>query len=39
MNKPINIIIPTLLLLASNISVADEDSRQLVELPEMGSST
>jgi len=35
MNKPLNIITPILLLLASNISIADEDSRQLVELPEM----
>jgi cytochrome c553 len=35
MNKLLNIITPILLLLASNISIADEDSRQLVELPEM----
>jgi cytochrome c553 len=35
MNKSLNIITPILLLLASNISIADEDSRQLVEIPEM----
>ena len=35
MNKPLNIIITFLLLLAGNLSIADEDSRQLVVLPEM----
>jgi len=35
MNKKLHIIAPLLLFLASNISIADEDSRQLVELPEM----
>jgi cytochrome c553 len=35
MNKALNIITSILLLFASNISIADEDSRQLVELPEM----
>ena len=35
MNKVLNIITSILLLFASNISIADEGSRQLVELPEM----
>ena len=35
MNKPLNIATPILLLFASNISIADQDPRQLVELPEM----
>lgn len=35
MHKLLNIVISTLLLSASNISIADVDSRQLVELPEM----
>jgi hypothetical protein len=35
MNKPVNVITATLLLVACSISVADVDSRQLVELPEM----
>ena len=35
MYKPLNIIITFLLLLAGNLSIADEGSRQLVVLPEM----
>lgn len=35
MNKKLRIIIPIILVAASNVSIADEDSRQLVELPEM----
>ena len=35
MSKRLRIIAPILLIFASNISIADEDSRQLVELPEM----
>ena len=35
MNKPLNLITSILLLCASNIAIADEDSRQLVDLPEM----
>ena len=35
MSKSLHIIAPILLVFASNISIADEDSRQLVELPEM----
>jgi cytochrome c553 len=35
MNKPLNLITSILLLFASNIAIADEDSRQLVDLPEM----
>ena len=35
MSKRIHIIAPILLVFASNTSIADENSRQLVELPEM----
>ncbi len=35
MNKRPHITVPILLVFASNISIADEDSRQLIELPEM----
>ena len=35
MNKSLHAIAPILLLFTSNISFADEDSRELVELPEM----
>ena len=35
MNKILHITAPTLLVFASTISVADNDSRQLVKLPEM----
>jgi hypothetical protein len=35
MGKKPHIIAPILLVFASNISIADEDSRQLVELPEI----
>jgi len=35
MNKILHIIAPILLVFASTISVADNDSRQLVKLPEM----
>jgi len=35
MNKSLHVIAPILLLFTSNISFADEDSRELVELPEM----
>lgn len=35
MIKQLGIIAPILLVSASNISIADEDSRQLVDLPEM----
>ena len=35
MSKRLYNIAPILLVFASNISIADEDSRQLVELPEM----
>ncbi len=35
MSNKSHVIAPILLIFASNISIADEDSRQLVELPEM----
>ncbi len=35
MSDPLKIVAPILLLFVSNISIADEDSRRLVELPEM----
>ena len=35
MSKPLNIIATTLLLLAGNIVIAEDDPRALVELPEM----
>ena len=35
MSKKLHIITVTLLIFINNISIADEDSRQLVELPEM----
>ena len=35
MSKRLHIIAPILLVFASNTSIADENSRQLVELPEM----
>ena len=35
MNKKLHIIAPILLIFASSPSIADEDSRQLVELPKM----
>lgn len=35
MSKPSNIVATVLMLFAGNISVASEDPRQLVELPEM----
>jgi len=35
MRKILHIIAPLLLVFASNSSIADEDSRQLIELPEM----
>ncbi|NOR20343.1 MAG: hypothetical protein GQ538_09685 [Xanthomonadales bacterium] len=35
MSKKLQFIAPILLLFASNLSIAEEDSRQLVELPEM----
>ena len=35
MSKRLHVIAPILLVFASNISIADEDSRQLVELPDM----
>ena len=35
MNKILHIIAPILLVFSSTISVADNDSRQLVKLPEM----
>jgi len=35
LSKRIHIIAPILLVFASNTSIADENSRQLVELPEM----
>ena len=35
MSKKLNIIIPIFLMIASYSAIADEDSRQLVELPEM----
>jgi hypothetical protein len=35
MHKALNIIVPILLVFAGNTSNADEDSRQLVDLPEM----
>jgi len=35
MTKRLHIIAPILLVFASSVSIAEEDSRQLVELPEM----
>ncbi len=35
MSRRLHFIAPILLIFASNITIADEDSRQLVELPEM----
>jgi cytochrome c553 len=35
MNKPLIVITPILFLVTCNFSIADEDSRQYVELPEM----